>query len=50
MSHQPSARFFIRKHETWSFFLQVRVHAGITPGFSRFGFVSLVPLGKSVED
>ena len=33
--------FFLRKHETWSFFLQVKGHAGITPGFTRFGFFQI---------
>jgi hypothetical protein len=26
-----------RRHETWSFFVQVKAVAGITPGFTRFG-------------
>jgi len=28
----------IRKHETWSFFLQVKSFTCITPGFTRIGF------------
>ena len=37
---------FVRKHETWSFFLQVKKHAGLTPGFSRFGFFAICAIGE----